>query len=145
MGSVRGCNVPDDLFYDVDSNIWARLESDGTITIGMTSYGCSLAGNIVAFTAKKPGREVKRGRSCGTVESGKWVGPIKAPVAGEIVAVNEAGVANPALINKSPYGEGWLLRLQPEDWQRQRNALTTGAEALAQFERKMDADGFGGC
>ena len=145
MGSVRGCNVPDDLFYDVESNIWARLESDGTITIGMTSYGCSLAGNIVSFTAKKPGRDVNQGRSCGTVESGKWVGPIKAPVAGEIVAVNEAAVANPALINKSPYGEGWLIRLKPEQWDVQRAALTTGTEAMAQFEAKMDADGFGGC
>jgi glycine cleavage system H protein len=145
MGSVRGCNVPDDLFYDVESNIWARPENDGTITVGMTSYGCSLAGSIVSFTAKKPGREVKQGRSCGTVESGKWVGPIKAPVAGEIVAVNEAAVADPSLINTAPYGEGWLIRIKPEAWEAQRGALTSGAEALAQFDAKMEADGFGGC
>ena len=145
MGSVRGCNVPDDLFYNVESNIWARPEADGTVIIGMTSYGCSLAGNIVSFTAKKPGREVKQDRSCGTVESGKWVGPIKAPVAGEILAVNEAAVADPTLINKSPYGEGWLIRLKPDDWDGQRDVLATGTEALARFEAKMDEDGFGGC
>ena len=50
MANVRGCDLPDDLYYHVDSNVWARLESDGSITVGMTSYACSLAGQLVAAT-----------------------------------------------------------------------------------------------
>ena len=84
MASVRGCNLPDDLYYHVEDNVWARLEADGTITIGMTSYACTLAGQLVAATTKKIGKQVEQGKTVCTVESGKWVGPVKAPVGGRI-------------------------------------------------------------
>ena len=61
MATVRGCNLPDDLFYNVDNNVWARREGDGTITIGMTSYACSLAGEFVSYTPKKVGKEKAAG------------------------------------------------------------------------------------
>ena len=59
MANVRGCNLPDDLFYHADSNVWARLEVDGAITVGMTSYACSLAGQLVAATPKKNGQNCR--------------------------------------------------------------------------------------
>lgn len=145
MATVRDCDLPEDLYYDVESNIWARPEADGTVTVGMTSYGCSLAGPLVSFLAKPVGKEVKPGKSCATVESGKWVGPVKAPVGGEIVAVNDAVVDNPGLINEAPYGDGWLLRLKPSNWDGDSALLVRGDEALRRFEEKMQADGFGGC
>ena len=85
MAIVRGCNLPDELFYHVDSNVWARRETDGTITVGMTSYACALAGQLVAATPKKAGKEIEQNKTLCTVESGKWVGPVKAPVSGELV------------------------------------------------------------
>ena len=145
MGAVRGCDIPEDLYYNIENNVWARPESDGTITIGMTSYACSLAGNIVSYTPKKAGKEVKQDKSCATVESGKWVGPVKAPVAGEVVAINEAVAATPGMINEDPYGDGWLVKLKPVDWEGQSGTLVTGAAALEALEKKMDSDGFGGC
>lgn len=145
MGAVRGCDIPEDLYYNVENNVWARLESDGSITIGMTSFACSLAGQIVSYTPKKVGKEVKQDKSCATVESGKWVGPVKAPVAGEVTAINDAVSANSGLINESPYDQGWLVKMQPSDWAGESSALVTAAAALAAFEAKMDADGFGGC
>lgn len=145
MGDVRGCDLPDDLMYNVENNVWARREDDGRVTVGLTSYACSLAGQIVSFTPKKAGRSVKLDKSCATVESGKWVGPAKAPVAGEVVETNDAVAANPGLINDDPYGEGWLVRIQPDSWETESANLKTGGDAIAAFEAKMDAEGFGGC
>lgn len=145
MGAVRGCNIPEDLLYSVDNNVWVRQESDGSASVGLTSYACSLAGQIVSYTPKKLGKDVKKDKSCATVESGKWVGPAKAPVAGEVVAINDAVSAQPGLINEDPYGEGWLVRIKPVDWAGDTAELKTGSDALAAFEAKMDADGFGGC
>lgn len=145
MATVRGCNLPDDLYYNVENNVWARKEGDGTVTVGMTSYACSLAGEIVSYTPKKVGKSIEANKSLCTVESGKWVGPVKAPVSGEVVAINESVQANPKSINADPYGSGWLVRLKPANWDGEAGALVTGGAAAEKFEAKMSADGFGGC
>jgi glycine cleavage system H protein len=145
MGAVRGCNIPDDLAYNIENNAWARKESDGTVTVGVTSYACSLAGEVVSYTPKKAGKAIDKDKSCATVESGKWVGPVKSPIAGEVVAVNDAVSATPGLINKDPYGQGWIVKLKPSNWDADVATLKTGADAAKAFEAKMDADGFKGC
>ena len=145
MASVKNCNLPDDLYYNVENNVWVRKEADGTVTIGMTAYACALAGEVVAYTPKKVGRSVELNKSAATIESGKWVGPVKTPVAGEVAAINDAVTANPKSINADPYGNGWLVKLKPSDWDADAAALVTGAAATAAFEAKMAADGFAGC
>lgn len=145
MANVRGCNLPDELYYHVDSNVWARLEADGAITIGMTAYACSLAGQLVAATPKKVGKDVEQKQTICTVESGKWVGPVKTPVSGKLIAINEAAIDTPAQVNEAPYGQGWLARVMPSHWETEKASLVTGAEIATLFEAKMNADGFGGC
>ena len=145
MANVRGCNLPDDLYYHVDSNVWARLEADGAVTVGMTSCACSLAGQLVAATPKKVGKPVEQNQTICTVESGKWVGPVKAPVSGVLVAINELAIDMPALVNDDPYGQGWLAKIQPSRWEAEKAGLVTGDAIAAAFEAKMNADGFGGC
>ncbi len=145
MAIVRGCQLPDDLFYHVDSNVWARLESDGSIIVGMTAYACSLAGQLVAATPKKIGKEIEQKQTICTVESGKWVGPIKAPVSGQLIEINEPAIDKPTLINEDPYGRGWVAKIQPKRWDVEKASLVTGAEIAAVFEAKMNTDGFGGC
>lgn len=145
MGAVRGCEIPEDLKYNVENNVWVREESDGTVTVGLTSYAGSLAGQIVSYTPKKVGKDVKKDKSCATVESGKWVGPAKTPVSGEVVATNDKVSADPSLINNDPYGEGWLVKIKPADLAGESADLKTGDDALAAFEDKMQADGFNGC
>lgn len=145
MAAVRGCNVPDDLAYNIENNVWARREADGTVTVGLTAYACSLAGEIVAYTPKKVGKDIGQDKSCATVESGKWVGPVKAPVSGTVTAVNDAVSGKPGLINKDPYGEGWIIKLKPTNWDVESAKLKTGADALQAFEAKMQAEGFKGC
>jgi len=145
MASVKNCNLPDELHYSVENNVWVRREDDGTVTLGMTAYACALAGEIVACTPKKLGGSVKLNKSAATVESGKWVGPVKSPVAGEVIAVNDAAAGQPKSINADPYGNGWLVKLRPENWDADSAALVTGAAAMSAFEAKMAADGFAGC
>lgn len=145
MANVSNCLLPDELFYNVDTNVWARREADGTITVGMTSYACSLAGEFVAYLPKKVGGQVEQNKSVAAVESGKWVGPVKAPVSGEIIAINHAVAARPATINTDPYGKGWVVKMKPADWDGEAAGLISGAEVRAAFEAKMKADGFAGC
>ena len=145
MASVKNCNLPDDLYYNVENNVWARKEADGTVTIGMTAYACALAGEVVAYTPKKVGRSVELNKSAATLESGKWVGPVKTPVAGEVVAINDAVSANPKSINADPYGNGWLVKIKPASWEGDAASLVTGAAVTKAFEAKMAADGFAGC
>ncbi len=140
MATANNCNVPEDLMYWVKEHVWVRLEEDGAITIGMTDAAQHLAGIIVTATPQKVGKKVRKGRSTGTVESGKWVGPIKSPVAGEIVASNDEVAANPKLLNSDPYGAGWFVRIQPSDWEADKADLVTGADAVAQYEAFLKAE-----
>ena len=145
MAEVRGCQMPDDLLYDVDNHIWFRELDDGTVKVGMTTVATAMAGQLVAFTPKKVGREVQAGKSCATVESGKWVGPAKSAAAGEVAAVNEELVAKPSLANEDPYGAGWMVIIKPADWASVKPALVPGTAVAAPYEAKMAADGFAGC
>ena len=145
MPTVKGCNLPDDLLYDVENQIWFKELGDGTVRVGMTTVATAMAGKLVAFTPKGVGKDVKAGKSCATVESGKWVGPAKVAAAGQVVAVNEALVVNPSMANSDPYGEGWLIVLKPEAWDSVKPSLVPGAQVAGPYEAKMAADGFAGC
>jgi glycine cleavage system H protein len=145
MPKVKGCNLPDDLLYDVDNHIWFRDMGDGTVKLGMTTVATALAGQLVAFTPKKAGKSIEAGKSCATVESGKWVGPAKSAVAGEVLQINDALVAKPSLANDDPYDAGWMVLLKPEDWAGMKPKLVPGADVAPKYEAKMAADGFAGC
>jgi glycine cleavage system H protein len=138
MVEINGCNIPEDLYYLAgDKLVWARFEEDGTVTAGVPDPGQAIAGKVVAVTPKKLGRKVARGKSMGTLESGKWVGPIPAPVSGEIIAINAAITASPALVNDDPYGEGWVVKLQPSDPESEKGDLVTGQAAVDAFQQLM--------
>lgn len=145
MPTVRGCNLPDELLYDVENNIWYRDNGDGTVTLGMTAVAAAMAGQLVAFTAKKPGRKIDSGKSCATIESGKWVGPAKIAFNAEVVEVNDALTTDPKIANSDPYGAGWMLKVKPADWAAGRAGLVAGSAVAGPYEAKMTADNFAGC
>jgi len=145
MANVRGCNLPDELFYDVENHTWFQEMPDGNVRLGMTTVATALAGRLVAVTPKKAGRSVEPGKSCATVESGKWVGPAKSAAGGSIVEVNDKLVDTPSLANDDPYGAGWLIVLKPNDWAAVKPTLVPGSDVAPKYEAKMAADGFAGC
>ena len=144
MPEVRGCHLPDELLYDVDNHTWFQEAGDGNVRIGMTTIATAMAGQLVAFTPKKVGRSVRAGKSCATVESGKWVGPAKSVAGGEVVEVNQDLIANPSMANQDPYA-AWLVVLSPEDWDSVKGGLTPGSDVAGPYEAKMESDGFAGC
>ena len=145
MPTVRGCSLPDELLYDVENNIWYRENADGTVTLGMTAIAAGMAGQLVAFTPKKAGRSVDAGKSCATVESGKWVGPAKIAFTAEVVEINGTLTASPKLANSDPYGEGWMVKVRPKDWGAAKATLIPGTAVAGPYEAKMTADNFAGC
>lgn len=134
MTLVNNCDLPEDLYYVVGKHVWARRDGD-LVTVGMTDVAQNLAKAIIAVTVKPPGRTIARGRNIGTVESGKWVGPVPAPVTGEIVEVNAELAVSPGLINSDPYGAGWVARLRPADWDAESAELATGPEGVEEYRR----------
>ena len=139
MPIIRGCDIPEDRYYWVEKHTWARPEADGTVTIGITDVAQKLAKGIVNATPKDTGRTVQKGKSAGTLESGKWVGPVTSPITGEIIAVNEAMKNKPSLINSDPYGEGWFVRIKPADWAGESAILPTGEAAVTAYQKFMEA------
>ncbi|HRQ22290.1 MAG TPA: glycine cleavage system protein GcvH [Anaerolineales bacterium] len=138
MATVRGCNIPENLYYWVEKHAWALPMNDGTVKIGITDVAQNLAKGIVNATPKDAGRTVQKGKSAGTLESGKWVGPVTSPVTGEIVEVNETMKGNPSLINSDPYGDGWFVRVKPTDWDGESASLLTGEAAVAAYQKFME-------
>lgn len=140
MSEVRGCDIPEDLYYVVDKHVWARRE-DGVAVVGLTDVAQSLAKSIISVTLKKQGKKLAKGKSLGTVESSKWVGPVPAPVAGEIVEVNTALKESPGLLNSSPYGDGWIAKLAPDDWDTDAADLASGADGVEAYRAFLEQEG----
>jgi len=107
-------NVPADLRY-LKSHEWARLEDDGTITIGISDHAQQALGDLVFVEPPEAGRRVSMGEAVAVVESVKPASDIYSPVTGEVVAGNVDLGGQPELVNSDPYGAGWILRIRPDD------------------------------
>ena len=106
--------IPGDLRYTAEHE-WVRADDDGRLRVGITHYAQDALGDVVFVSLPEPGTSVSAGQTLGEVESTKSVSEIYAPVAGEVVARNEALTARPELINADPYGEGWIVEIMPSD------------------------------
>jgi glycine cleavage system H protein len=141
MATAHGCHIPEELYYLVEKHVWVRIEADTSVTIGITDVAQHLAGKVIAVSPKKVGKVLGKGQSAGTVESGKWVGPVQLPVGGELVAVNETLKANPGLVNQDPYGAGWIVKLQPTNWDEESKELVTGTAGIAVYQQLLAEKG----
>jgi glycine cleavage system H protein len=106
-------NVPGDLKY-TDSHEWIRNEPDGTVTIGITDHAQSALGDLVFVELPAVGRKLAAGEACAVVESVKAASDVYAPLAGEVVAINDALASSPELVNQDAYA-AWLFRMRPSD------------------------------
>lgn len=143
MANVRGCNLPDDLYYLIDKHVWAKPIGDGVIRVGITAVAAKLSGGkLAAITvkAKNIGQEVLQGKSLATVESSKFVGPVPAPVTGILLRSNEKLVTDPNIAVSDPYGEGWVAEMQASNWDGEKESLATGAEGVAKYQAKLEAE-----
>lgn len=105
-------NIPADLKY-VASHEWLKLEDDGIITVGITDHAQDLLGDVVFVELPEVGREVSADEEIAVVESVKAASDVYAPIAGEIVEINDELVDNPELANEDPYGKAWFFKIKP--------------------------------
>lgn len=144
MATVRGCELPEDLYYLIDKHVWVRKLEGNLVRLGMTSVAAKLAGgtlNAVTVSARKIGREIAQGKSVATLESSKFVGPVPAPVSGVLVRGNDRLEADPNLAATDPYGEGWIAEVEATSWDAEVSGLATGPEGVAAYGAKLEADG----
>jgi glycine cleavage system H protein len=105
-------NVPADLQY-ARSHEWLRTLADGTVEVGISDHAQHALGDLVFVELPEVGRAFAAGDACAVVESVKAASDVYSPLAGSVVAVNEALAATPELINQDPYGTGWIMRVKP--------------------------------
>lgn len=127
MIRIQDVDFPENLFYDVENQIWYEALPDGTIRVGFTPLAMSFAGDVLVFTPKRVGRGFEKSRSFATIECGKWVGSARAAFDGIVVFHNAKLVRCPELLNADAFGEGWMLivRATNENW---RHGLATGSD-----------------
>lgn len=106
-------NFPDGLRY-TDSHEWVRLDN-GQITIGITDFAQNELGDIVYVELPEVDEKVDAGEECGMIDSAKTTSPIYNPIAGKVARINDQLADHPELVNKSPYDDGWLYVLEPDD------------------------------
>lgn len=119
--------IPSDLKY-TSTHEWVREEEDGTLTVGITDHAQRLLGDLVFIELPEVNSEYKTGTECCVVESVKAASDVYTPISGEIIAVNDALIDRPELVNSDPYGEGWLFQINPVD--------------IAELDELMDAEDY---
>lgn len=110
------------------SHEWARVEEDGTVTVGISDHAQESLGDVVYVETPEVGSNVSAGEEAGVVESVKAASDIYSPVSGEVIAVNESLEDTPEQVNSSPYDDGWFFRVRPDD--------------PSELEDALDADGY---
>ena len=138
---VKGCVILKDLHYNINNNTWIRVIDDSTVVVGMTDIAQSLAGALLHAKTKSPGTARRLGKPIATVESGKYVGPVKSPVTGEITKVNEALAGDAGLINRSPYNDGWIVEMKADNLSAELGDMVTGDAAVAAYSEKIEQEG----
>ncbi len=106
--------LPGDLLYTKDHE-WLRREDDGSVTIGITEHAASALGDLVYVELPEVEQDVDNGGEMAVVESVKAASDVYAPIAGSVAAVNEELADDPEKINADPFGDGWIVRMQPSD------------------------------
>lgn len=106
-------SAPEQLKYSA-THQWARRESDGTVTVGITDHAQEMLGDVVFIDNPKAGSAVKQGEVCGVIESVKAASDIHAPVSGSVIAVNAELADAPEKVNEDPYA-AWMFRVKPAD------------------------------
>jgi glycine cleavage system H protein len=142
MATVRGCNLPEDVYYLIDKHVWAKAAEGGAVRVGMTAVAGKLSGGklaAVTIRRKSIGQPVAQGKSVATVESSKYVGPVAAPVSGTLLRGNDKLESDPNLAVNDPYGEGWIAEIQPSAWDTDKAGLATGADGVAKYQAELEA------
>ncbi|MDH3305106.1 MAG: glycine cleavage system protein GcvH [Gammaproteobacteria bacterium] len=127
--------LPGDLLYTKDHE-WLRHEDDGTVTVGITEHAATALGDLVYVELPEVGQDVESDGEMAVVESVKAASDVYAPITGSVVAVNDDLADDPEKINSEPYGEGWIVKLAPDDEIDESQLMSP--DAYQQFLDELD-------
>ena len=136
MVKIDEHEFPDELYYSI-WHTWAKLEG-GMVRSGLTDFGQHIAGEIAAFRARRVGAKIDAGKAFATIETAKWVGAMRSLLTGTITEVNPKLAENPTLVNSDPYGEGWMVLLQPEKLEEELGNLLHGEKMVERYTADIE-------
>ena len=137
MVEIEDYKLPDELYYTKD-HIWARIEDNGSVTVGLDEYGAKAAGNIEFIDLPMEDDEFEAGEAFGSLESAKWVGGLMMPVTGTITGVNEAIEDDFDVLKEDPYGEGWLIKIKPTNLKDDLKGLIHGLDVAPWIKKEIE-------
>lgn len=138
--NLLGFDYPDELYYWLERDMWARRLPDGLVQIGITAFGVRISGNFFMCRPKPPETELAQGQTVAVVELNKSVVTVKTPVSGVVREVNPVLAERPETIEQDPYGAGWLVTLAPTNWEADLALLHHGAALPEAATRRMQLE-----
>jgi glycine cleavage system H protein len=140
MAEYKGIMLPDDLYYDAKEHMWAKVEGN-KVQVGLDAFGLTATGGNTQYIKMKPaGAKAKAGKPFGSIEAGKYIGPLRAPVNGIISEVNQEVLDKPDLVNSDPYGEGFFIFIEASDLDEDLKNLVSGAENIQKWLEEQYAE-----
>jgi glycine cleavage system H protein len=137
MVEIEGYKLPDELYYTKD-HTWAKIEDNGSVTVGLDAFGAKSAGNIEFIDLPMEDDEFEAGEAFGSLESAKWVGGLLMPVTGTITGVNEAIEDDLDILKEDPYVEGWLIKIKPTNLKDDLTGLIHGLDVGPWLKKEIE-------
>jgi glycine cleavage system H protein len=130
--------LPTDRAYDAAQHTWARYDPQtGTAQIGIDALGQASMGDLAFLVLPAVGTTVRRNIGAGSLEAAKMTGDVLSPLSGAVLAVNETALRDPSLVNRDPYGTGWLFTIRPADWEGESAQLISGDAVAGWAEAEL--------
>lgn len=136
--TISGFTVRVDLAYDMKTHMWVDASDPERVRIGMDALGLETSGTLAQLQYAEVGATVSCGSEMGSLEAEKFVGPLVCPLSGTVVAVNESSLESPSIVERDPFGDGWMIELTPSALEDELAMLVTGRDAIVdEFSRKV--------
>ncbi len=133
---IEGYEVPEELYYTTD-HLWAKVEDDGNVRVGLDAFGATAVGTIEYIDLPQEDDEFDAGEAFGSLESAKWVGGLTMPVTGTVIKVNEDIEDELEMLPEDPYGDAWLIFVEPSDLEEDLEKLIHGDKIKSWFEEDI--------
>lgn len=137
---LNGFEFPDHLHYFLAHDMWCEVLGSGLVRVGISSFGVYLSGDFFMCQPKPVGTFIKQKQTLGVVELNKSVVTLKTPVSGRITKINLLLEATPEIIQRDPYGQGWLAELQATDWAADSEQLVHGPALANAMQSRLQLE-----
>ncbi len=138
MAKFKDVELPGDLYYyNTDNHVWSKIEGTNRVRCGIDQFGQKAAGTVAYIKVKPVGGKAIKERTLGTIEAGKYIGPVRSPVNGTITEVNQEVLDTPSLINTDSYDKGWIVAIEADNREEDLKDLIHGEEDVKKW---LEAD-----